>query len=121
MKTTIAIKIIIITGLFFIISANTFSQEKKTAELKVKTSAICSQCKDRIEQGMAYEKGIRDINLDVSTKIATISYNPSRTSPNEIRLEISKLGYDADSIPADTTAYEKLPPCCKKKDDTKIK
>ena len=114
-------KILIFFGIMMLVTINGFSQDKKPAELKVRTSAICSQCKDRIEQGMAFEKGIKDVNLDVDTKIATIKYSPSKTTPAEIRVAISRLGYDADSIPADKTAYEKLPPCCKKKDDAKSK
>ena len=106
--------LVLIIGLFLFLSSVSFSQEKKSAELKVKTSAVCGQCKDRIEKGMAYEKGIKDVNLNVDTKIATVTYNPSRTTPLEIRKAISKLGYDADSIPADKVAYAKLPSCCKK-------
>jgi periplasmic mercuric ion binding protein len=63
---------------------------------------------------MAYGKGIRDVSLDVDTKIATIKYSTTKTTPDEIRKAISKLGYDADDVPADKTAYAKLPPCCKK-------
>ena len=120
MKTkSVLKKILIISVITLFISGSSFSQDKKSAELKVKTSAICSQCKDRIEQGMAYEKGIKDIVLDVDTKIATITYNPSKTTPDVIRQAISRLGYDADTIPANKDAYNKLPPCCKKKDGTK--
>ena len=91
------------------------SQEQKKEEtITIKTSAVCSMCKERIEQGMAYEKGIRDVTLDLETKMATIRYNPLKTSPEEIRKAISKLGYDADEIPADEKAYNKLPACCKK-------
>jgi copper chaperone CopZ len=115
MKIKIIIKSLALSiGIVFLFSCGSFSQDKKSAELKVKTSAICSQCKERIENGMAYEKGIKDIVLDVDSKIATITYTPSKTTPAEIRLAISKLGYDADSIPADNNAYAKLPPCCKK-------
>jgi copper chaperone CopZ len=115
MKTKNILKSIIISiGLVFLFSNGSYSQDKKTVELKIKTSAVCGQCKDRIEKGMAYEKGINDINLDVNTKVATVRYNPSKTTPADIRKAISKLGYDADTIPANKTAYQKLPPCCKK-------
>jgi periplasmic mercuric ion binding protein len=93
---------------------SSFSMAEKNAEVKIKTSAVCGMCKDRIEQGLAFEKGIKDVSLDVETKIATIKYNPAKTNPDEIRTLISKLGYDADSIPANKEAYEKLPKCCKK-------
>jgi periplasmic mercuric ion binding protein len=115
MKTKIILKsLIILTGLVFMISNGSCSAGGKDVELKIKTSAVCGQCKDRIEQGMAFEKGVKDCVLDVDTKVATVKYNPSKTTPESIRLAISKLGYDADDIAADKAAYDKLPPCCKK-------
>ena len=91
-----------------------FSMADKNVEIKIKTSAVCLMCKDRIEQGLAFEKGIKDVSLDVETKIATVKYNPAKITPDEIRKAISKLGYDADEVVADKTAYDKLPKCCKK-------
>ena len=86
----------------------------KSDTLRIKTSAVCGQCKDRIEQNMAFEKGIKDVSLDLDTKIVAIRYNPKSTTPDQIRRKISKLGYDADDVPADSVAYKKLPACCKK-------
>ena len=114
MKTKSGIEYILIISCLLFTSTLGFAQDKKVATIKIKTSAVCGQCKDRIEQGMAYAKGIRDITLDVDSKIATVKYSTSKTSPDEIRKGISKLGYDADDVPADKAAYEKLPPCCKK-------
>jgi len=90
-----------------------FSQ-KNYDTLSVKTSAVCVMCKERIETALAYEKGVKSATLNVDDKIATIVYNPVKTSPGQLRKVISKIGYDADSIPADQKAYEKLPACCKK-------
>lgn len=90
------------------------SQDKKNEIIKIRTSAVCSMCKDRIEGGMAFEKGVRDVVLDVETKIVTIKYNTKSTNPDELRKKISKLGYDADDVPLDKAAYAKLPACCKK-------
>lgn len=90
------------------------NQKRTTEEIKIKTSAICEMCKDRIEKGLAWEKGVKDVSLNLETKIVTVKYRTTKTTPEKIRLAISKLGYDADGIPADTKAYEKLPSCCKK-------
>lgn len=98
-----------------IFSANTgFGQTKKTDTVMIRTSAVCGMCKDRIEQGLAFEKGVKDVVLDRETKMVTIRFNPKSTNPAELRRKISKLGYDADNIPADPVAYQKLPACCKK-------
>lgn len=103
----------VIAGLSFLMTGNQKGSGKSDT-LRIKTSAVCGQCKDRIEQNMAFEKGIKDVSLDLETKIVTIRYNPKSTTPDQIRKKISKLGYDADDVPADAAAYEKLPACCKK-------
>ena len=104
----------LVTGIILLASTTGFGMAEKNVEIKIKTSAVCGMCKDRIEQGLAFEKGIKDVSLDLETKICTIKYNPSKTTPDDIRKAISGLGYDADDVAADEKAYEKLPACCKK-------
>lgn len=87
---------------------------QKTAEIQIKTSAQCGMCKDRIEKAMAYERGVKSATLDLESKVLTVSYKTKKTSPEKIRKAISQTGYDADEVPADPQAYEKLPACCKK-------
>lgn len=87
---------------------------QKSDTVTIQTSAVCGQCKDRIEQGLAFEKGIKNATLDQETKKVTVIYNPSKTNADAIRRAIAKLGYDADRVAADPKAYVKLPPCCKK-------
>ena len=92
-----------------------FAQKaKKTDVVKIKTSAVCGMCKERIEKNIAFEKGVTDVVLDNDTKIVTVTYKTAKTSPEKIKQALSKLGYDADDVPADKAAYDKLPPCCKK-------
>lgn len=90
------------------------AQDSTIAVLKVKTSAICKSCKITIEEALAYEKGVKKSDLDVKSKIVTVTYNTKKTTPEKIRLAISNSGYDADDIPANPKAYRKLENCCKK-------
>ncbi len=106
MKKIIVLALVILSNI-------AFAQTKKTAEIKIQTSAECDMCKKRIESGMAYEKGIKFTKLDVPSKVLTVKYNTDKTSPEKIKQEISKLGYDADEVKADSIAYAKLPSCCK--------
>lgn len=100
--------------MFAIITNSAKAQDATTAELKVKTSAVCGMCKETIEKYMAFEKGVKKSNLDVESKILTVTYNPEKITPEKIRKAISKSGYDADDVPADPKAYKKLNGCCKK-------
>lgn len=105
---------IILILLLFISNAEVFSQNKKTAEIKIQTSAECDQCKKKIESNLVYEKGVKFCSLDVPSKVLVVKYNSEKTSPEKIKLALSKLGYDADEIKADSSAYSNLPACCKK-------
>lgn len=86
----------------------------KTAKITIKTSAVCQQCKDRIEKNMAFEKGVRSVVLDLKTKELTVEYRTAKTNPEKLKTAVTKIGYDADEMEADPKAYEKLPTCCKK-------
>ena len=105
----VAIAILLLFGL----NLATNAQDKKDETIKIKTSAICGSCKTRIEKGLSEAKGIKEAKLDLETKIVTVKYSPSATSPVEIRKAVSMLGYDADEVKADPKAYAKLPQCCK--------
>jgi copper chaperone CopZ len=100
--------------LIMMVSAKTNAQDATTAELNVKTSATCDMCKETIEKNLAFEKGIKKSVLDVETKVLTVTYNPKKITPEQIRKAVSKIGYDADDVPADPKSYKKLDECCKK-------
>lgn len=82
--------------------------------IKIKTSAVCEMCKETLEKAMAYEKGVKESNLDVDSKILTVTFDPKKTSTDKVKVAVTKSGYDADELPADSKAYEHLDPCCKK-------
>jgi mercuric ion binding protein len=84
------------------------------ASIDIKTSSQCEMCKDRLESNIGLEQGVKTVTLNLETKILSVKYNNKKTSPDKLRLAVSKLGYDADDVAADAVAYEKLPACCKK-------
>jgi copper chaperone CopZ len=101
----------------FLTSAGTFSQKNKPEEVKIKTSSQCEMCKERIEEALAFEKGVKKSELDMESQVVTVIYKKRKTTPEKIRKAISRVGYDADDFPADPKAYSKLPACCKKPED----
>jgi hypothetical protein len=44
----------------------------------------------------------------------TITYNTTKTTPEQLKQAISKIGFDADDIKADPKAVAKFDGCCKK-------
>jgi len=107
-------KIISVAAFILLISVNAGVAQTAAAEVKIKTSAICEMCKERIEKGVSKEKGVIKSDVDVDTKYITVKYDPSKTNPAKIREAIATTGYDADSVAAKPAAYKKLPHCCQK-------
>lgn len=84
------------------------------SQVKIKTSAICEMCKERIEKQLAFTKGVTESNLDLKDKVVTITYNPKKTDIAKLKKAINDAGYDADETVANEKSYDKLPSCCKK-------
>ena len=80
----------------------------------IQTSAICGECKSRIESALLELKGVSNAKLNLKDKKVTVTYDSTKVSIAEIKTAISKAGYDADDVKADATAYQNLPACCKK-------
>lgn len=116
MKTRILMTILAI----FFVFANGYSQEKKSKKSKkvetveIQTSAICGMCKKKLEHDIAFEKGVRSVELNDETKVLTVTYKEGKNSKENIKKAITQAGYDADDMPADIKAYNNLPACCKK-------
>ncbi len=107
-------------SLVFVVSINgiyAWPQEPKNDKFEtvsIKTSAICGMCKDRLEKNIAFEKGVRTASLDDETKVLTIEYRKGKNDRERLKKAISLLGYDADDLPADQKAHDRLPACCQK-------
>ncbi|MEM7297389.1 MAG: cation transporter, partial [Bacteroidota bacterium] len=82
-------------------------------KVEIQTSAICTMCKEALEYDLAFEKGVKEATLSLDDKVMTIVYNPKKTDPDKLRNRITKVGYHADWLERDESAYKKLPFCCK--------
>jgi cation transport ATPase len=87
--------------------------DAQTDTVRIHTSAQCSSCKQKIEHDMVYVKGVKSATLDLKTKNLIVVYSVAKTTPEKLRLAVTKIGY-ADLLPADKKAYDELNACCKK-------
>lgn len=101
-------------ALFFLfISFNAAAQKAPATMTKTfKTSAVCGDCKERIEGKLNYTKGIIYSDLAVPTKMLTVKWKSKKISEDEIKQIVSHLGYDIDDVPANPDNRSKLPTCC---------
>lgn len=74
---------------------------------------VCQTCRRTIIRGLSTQKGVRFVEVDVPKQNILIVYRPDKTDPTRLRHAITRLGYDADTLPRDMKAYQKLPDCCR--------
>lgn len=93
----------------------TFSiQAQSTEKVKIHTSAQCNTCKEKIETALLDIEGIKSAYLDLNSSTVSVKFNNTNLSSDQIRKILTMIGYDADNLPADQTAYQNLDACCKK-------
>ena len=91
-----------------------------TAQQKVSGKAIIStpgmfteECKAKIEQSLFKQYGILSYKADLKKKTVAVAWLTDRTDIEQIKTMIANVGFDADDVTADETAFKKLSPACK--------
>ncbi len=100
------------------ISLTSTAQQKKPITVKIQTpTALCEECKKRIEEYLKYEEGITKVVVFPKSKYTTVTYLADRTNLDNVRTAIANAGYDADDVKANEDSYKALPKTCKKPQD----
>ena len=107
-------KLIGILGLMLVLVAGpAMAQEPKVKTITFITTAICGECKERIENKLNYTKGIIFAELDLETKMLTVKYKTSVITEQQIKETLASIGYSSDTVVRDREAYLALPKCCR--------
>lgn len=96
-------------GLLFM-TATGFAQKE---ELTLKSSIVCEMCKETIEEGLAYTKGVKSARVDVAQNEIHVVYKPKKISESELKDAINELGYVAGDSKPTREQYDRLHHCCK--------
>jgi copper chaperone CopZ len=71
-------------------------KEKKTETLVFKVSMTCENCKKKIEKNVSWEKGVKDLRIDLEEKTVTILFDPRKTNKEALEKAIEKLGFTCE-------------------------
>jgi copper chaperone CopZ len=96
MKMNVLKSAVIVFAMMIAMGANA-QKATKWSEVVIQTNGTCQSCKDKIENGIAYDKGVKDVNYDLATAKVKITYDAKKTSPETLRTAINKLGFNADA------------------------
>lgn len=79
-----------------IASAQQKKTEKKTVTTEFLTDIDCPHCAKKIDNTIPYEKGVKEVKVDVPTKTVTITYDPSKTDDATLIKALAKLKVKAE-------------------------
>jgi copper chaperone CopZ len=95
------------------------AQIKNATTETVKIFGNCGMCKTKIEKA-GNIKNIAKVDWNEDTKMATLTYDESKTNQDEILKRIALVGYDSEKFLAPADVYSKLPGCCQYDREAKV-
>lgn len=73
------------------------AQNKKKAPLQEVTFIVslhCENCVKKVQENIPFEKGVKDLKVDLEEKTVWIQYSPDKTDKEKLASAIEKLGYE---------------------------
>lgn len=93
-------QIMITLALVFMISI-TFEAQKKDKTPQTCTFSVnmdCQGCVDKITKQLAYEKGVRDLDISLENFTVAVTFRPDKTDKKHLAESIKKLGYEVKEV-----------------------
>ena len=75
--------------------------KKQKGELKEVTFIVhlhCANCVKKVEENIAFEKGVKDLKVSLDDQTVYIKYDSAKTSEETLKAAIAKLGYPVSGI-----------------------
>ena len=69
--------------------------EKKSVTVEFVTNIDCEGCAKKVYNTIPFEKGVEDVQVDVASKIVTVTYNPAKTNNDNLIKAFAKIKLEA--------------------------
>ena len=109
----------IMMATFVLLSLVLNAQIKNAKTETVKIFGNCGMCETAIEKSGSLKK-VAQVDWNQDTKMATLTYDTSKTNQDEILKRIALAGYDSEKFLAPDSAYAKLAGCCQYDREAKV-
>ena len=70
---------------------------KKSVTVEFVTDIDCAGCAKKVTNTIPYEKGVKDVQVDVATKPVTVTYDPAKTNNEALVKAFSKIKIKAEA------------------------
>ena len=69
---------------------------KKSVTVEFITDIDCAGCAKKVNNTIPYEKGVKEVSVDVATKTVTVTYDPAKTSEEALIKAFAKIKIKAE-------------------------
>ncbi|WP_439185568.1 heavy-metal-associated domain-containing protein [Carboxylicivirga taeanensis] len=104
-------KLLVIALMAFVINAYADDKKKKVAEVTYKVEMDCQSCVNKITKNIAFEKGVKDLKVDMEGQTVTVKYRDDKTNKEELVKAFEKLDFKAEELKEDEVVKPKEK-CC---------
>ncbi|MBR2352490.1 MAG: cation transporter [Alistipes sp.] len=89
-------KIIALFGMLAMVAGVATAAPKEKAEKKVTTVVFttdidCHHCAQKVMNTIPYDKGIKDVQVDVPTKTVTVKFDPAKNSIESLTKALTEI------------------------------
>lgn len=73
--------------------------QKKQVDLKTtvfQTDVDCENCAKKVDNSIPYQKGVKEVKVDVSTQTVTVTYDTSKTNDETLVKAFKKVKVNAE-------------------------
>lgn len=93
-------------------TAVSVNAQKKGEKIVVYNATLhCGSCKAKVEKNIAFEKGVKDLKVDMDAQTITVTFREGKTTEEDIKKAIEKLDVPVKGVVApkvsDKTAAKK--------------
>lgn len=89
MKTMKSVLFLVLFSLVFFLTATAAPKGEKTVVYKA--TLHCASCKAKVEKNIAFEKGVKALDVDLDKQTITVTFRADKNNAENIRKAIEKL------------------------------
>lgn len=82
-------------------------KNQETVEFVVTNEDICDNCVKKINNNIAFEKGVTGLNIDQENNLVKVTYRKDRTSAEKLKGAFSKIKIEVEEVKPENADKEK--------------
>lgn len=91
-------KIFLMLSVVLTLTLSAEAQKKNEKTVVFKTHLHCESCKAKVEKNLPFEKGVKDLKIDMKAKTITVTYREDKNSLENIQKALEKLDVKVEGM-----------------------